>query len=357
MKTKYIKTIFLSGVMALVASSCHKDLDRKPFADVTSASVYTDFKNYKGVLAKCYGALALTGQGLGDANPDIGGVDVGYLRGYWQMQELSTDEAVIAWNDQYLIPLHTMDWTSLNGLVSAMYSRISLQVMYANEYLRRTTDAELSRNGITNSDDIAQNKLYRAEARFLRAFSYWHGIDMYGSVPFVTEADPVGAFFPKQASRTELFNFVESELKAIENELAEPKTNEYGRVDRVAAWMLLAKLYQNAEVYTGTQRNSDAITYASKVIGSGYSLEPNYPKLFMADNHLNTNNEIIFTIPYDGVKMKTYSGTTFLVHAPVGGNMDAPKNFGIDGGWFGLRTTSAIVGLFPDISGKTDTRA
>ncbi|RYZ93911.1 MAG: RagB/SusD family nutrient uptake outer membrane protein, partial [Sphingobacteriaceae bacterium] len=180
MKTKYIKTILLSGVIALVVSSCHKDLERKPFADVTSASVYTDFKNYKNVLAKCYGALALTGQGLGDANPDIGGVDVGYLRGYWQMQELSTDEAVIAWNDQYLIPLHTMDWTSLNGLVSAMYNRISLQVMYANEYLRRTTDEELKRNGITNSADIAENKLYRAEARFLRAFSYWHAIDMYG---------------------------------------------------------------------------------------------------------------------------------------------------------------------------------
>ncbi|RCH55864.1 RagB/SusD family nutrient uptake outer membrane protein [Mucilaginibacter hurinus] len=356
MKIKYIKSITLLGVLAVVMSSCHKDLNRKPFVDVTSASVYEDFKNYKGVLAKCYGALALTGQGIGDANPDIGGVDVGYVRGYWQLQELTTDEAVIAWNDQYLLPLHSMDWTSLNGLVGAMYNRISLQVMYANEYLRRTTDAELSRNGITNTADLAENKLYRAECRFLRAYSYWHAIDMYGSVPLVTENDPVGAFFPKQASRAELFNFVESELKAIENELAEPHANEYGRVDRVSAWMLLAKLYLNAEVYTGSQRNADVITYCNKVINSGYSLEPNFAKIFLADNHL-VKNEIIFTIPYDGVKMKTFNGTTFLVHAPVGGNMNAPRDFGIDGGWFGLRTTSAIVKLFPDITGKTDSRA
>ncbi|MET6996289.1 RagB/SusD family nutrient uptake outer membrane protein [Chitinophaga defluvii] len=355
MKFNNINIGLLSLALALLTVSCQKDLDRKPYYDVTTASVFTDFKNYKNVLAKCYGGLALTGQVTGDGNADIGGVDVGYVRGFWQMQELSTDEARVAWNDQYLLPMHGMDWTSQNLLLGAMYNRIFLQVMYCNEFLRQTTDGKLSENGISG-ENAATTKIYRAEMRFLRAFSYWHAIDMFGNVPFVTENDPVGAFFPKQTSRKELFAYVESELKAIEADLMAPRTNEYPRADKAAAWMLLAKLYLNAEVYTGTPRYTDAITYCNKIIEAGYTLEPRFQNLFLADND-KLKNEIIFTIAYDGQKMKTYNGTTFLIHAAVGGNMDATKDFGIDGGWYGLRTTKNIVHLFTDITGQTDSRA
>lgn len=355
MKRKNINSFLLSLVLLLLASSCSKDLDRKPFYDITTASVFTDFGNYKNLLAKCYGGLALTGQVTGDGNADIGGVDVGYLRGYWQMQELSTDEARVAWTDQFLLPMHGLDWTSQNLLLGAMYNRIFLQVMYCNEFLRQTTDAKLAENGITG-DNAVTTKRYRAEMRFLRAYSYWHAIDMFGNVPFVTEEDPVGAFFPKQISRKDLFNYVESELKEIDADLAEPRTNEYPRVDKAAAWMLLAKLYLNAEVYTGQPRYTDAITYCNKIIAAGYTLEPKFKNLFLADNDKITS-EIIFRIAYDGVKEKTYNGTTFLVHAAVGGDMDAVNDFGIDGGWYGLRTTKNIVHLFSDVTGNTDSRA
>ena len=271
MKRKNINSFLLSLVLLLLASSCSKDLDRTPFYDITTASVFTDFNNYKNLLAKCYGGLALTGQVTGDGNADIGGVDVGYLRGYWQMQELSTDEARVAWNDQFLLPMHGLDWTSQNLLLGAMYNRIYLQVMYCNEFLRQTTDEKLAANGITG-DNAATTKRYRAEMRFLRAYSYWHAIDMFGNVPFVTENDPVGAFFPKQISRKDLFNYVESELKEIDADLAEPHTNEYPRADKAAAWTLLAKLYLNAEVYTGTPRYTDAITYCNKIIAAGYKI-------------------------------------------------------------------------------------
>jgi len=355
MKFEYIKTRLLLPFLLLLAASCSKDLDRKPFYDITSASVYTDFNNYKQLLAKCYGGLTLTGQVTGDGNPDIGGVDVGYLRGYWQMQELTTDGAVIAWNDQYLVPMHAMDWTSQNLLVGAMYNRIFLQVMFCNEFLRQTTDEKLSANGITGNN-ATTTQLYRAEVRFLRAFSYWHAIDMFGNVPLVTENDPVGAFFPKQATRQELFEYVESELKAIIPELAEPRTNEYPRIDKAAAWMLLARMYLNAEVYTGAKRYTDAITYCDAITAAGYTLEPDYRHLFLADND-KIKSEIIFTLPFDGQHMKTYNGTTFLIHAFVGGDMDAVNDYGIDGGWYGLRTTKNTVNLFDDISGNTDSRA
>ncbi|MFT3948224.1 MAG: RagB/SusD family nutrient uptake outer membrane protein [Agriterribacter sp.] len=355
MKLKYIKNRLLLPLLLVFAVSCSKDLNRKPFYDVTSASVYADFNNYKELLAKCYGGLSLTGQTSGDGNADIGGVDVGYLRGYWQMQELTTDEAVISWNDQYLIPMHNMDWTSQNLLLGAMYNRIYLQIMFCNEFLRQTTEEKLSSYGITGND-AATTQLYRAEMRFLRAFSYWHAIDMYGNVPLVTENDPVGAFFPKQVSRGELFEYVENELNAIIPDLADPRTNEYPRVDRASAWMLLARMYLNAEVYTGTERYTDAITYCNKIIAAGYTLEPEYKNLFLADND-KINTEIIFRLPYDGQHMKSWNGVTFLIHSAVGGDMDAVNDFGIDGGWWGLRTTKNIVNLFNDITGGTDSRA
>ena len=125
-------------------------------------------------------------------------------------------------------------------------------------------------------------------------------------------------------------------------------------MDQAAAWMLLAKLYLNAQVYINTPKFTEAITYSKKVIDAGYSLSPNYQSNFMADNH--NSPEIIFPVTFDGINTLTYGGTTFITHAAVGGNM-SPDDFGIDGGWGGLRTTSAFVNKFSDISGDTDSRA
>ncbi|RMD69039.1 MAG: RagB/SusD family nutrient uptake outer membrane protein, partial [Bacteroidetes bacterium] len=193
-------------------------------------------------------------------------------------------------------------------------------------------------------------KTYRAEARFLRALSYWHALDLFRSVPFVTEADAVGAFFPEQISPEDLFAYIETELREAAQDMVPPRQNEYGRADQAAAWTLLAKLYLNAEVYIGQPRYTECIEYCKKVIDAGYTLEPEYEHLFLADNHLSS--ETIFSVAFDGVNTRTWGGTTFLVHAAVGGNMN-PADFGIDGGWGGIRTTSAIVEKFPAVGGGT----
>jgi hypothetical protein len=180
-------------------------------------------------------------------------------------------------------------------------------------------------------------------------------MDLFGNPPFVTEATAIGGAPPTQASRTEIFNYIESELKAIEPNMPAPRTNEYGRADKGAVWALLARMYLNAQVYTGTARYADAVTYSKKVIDAGYSLVSNYSWLMRADNHLNTS-EFIFTINYDGQKTRGYGGTTFLTHASVGGSMPA-SSFGVGGGWGGIRATKALVALFPDQSGTADKRS
>ncbi|WP_299991554.1 RagB/SusD family nutrient uptake outer membrane protein [uncultured Pontibacter sp.] len=351
-----IRNIALAGVLSLSAASCDHSLDIEPKYDVVSANVYRDFANYKSILAKMYAGYAVTGQQGPAGRPDISGIDEGfsnYLRQYWQAQELSTDEAIIAWNDGNLRDLHDMDWTPANEFLRALYNRIFYQVSLTNEFIRETQDAQLSERGITGAN-LEEARRYRAEARFLRALSYWHALDLYGNVPFVTEQDRVGSFFPEQTTRADLFSYVESELLAIESELGEPGF-EYGRADKAAAWTLLAKLYLNAEVYTGQGRYADAVTYSRRVIDSGrFQLEAEYNHLFLADN--NTSSEIIFPITFDGLRTTTWGGMTYLVHAPVGGNMNAAA-FGINGGWGGLRTTKNIVELFPSTNATPDERA
>ncbi|HKL31464.1 MAG TPA: RagB/SusD family nutrient uptake outer membrane protein [Tangfeifania sp.] len=345
---KFLKVFVLALLVAF--TSCVNDLDTVPLDDdvVTSEDVYSKPENYINVLAKLYAGLAVSGQQGPAGMNDLSGLDEGfgqYLRAYWYAQQLPTDEAVIAWNDGNLRDYHDMDWSSNNEFISNMYYRVFYQISLTNEFIRETTPAKLDERGIDGSvrDEI---EMFRAEARFLRALSYWHAIDMFGSVPFVTEGDNVGSFFPEQISRADLFTYIETELLDIESQLLPAGQAEYGRADQAAVWMLMAKLYLNAEVYIGQDYYTECLEYCNKILNAGYSLEPEYQHLFLADNH--TSPEIIFPITQDGVRTKTWGGTTFIIHAAVGGSMD-PAEFGVDGGWAGLRVTPSFVGKFMNL--------
>jgi hypothetical protein len=177
--------------------------------------------------------------------------------------------------------------------------------------------------------------VYRAEARFLRALSYWHAIDLFGAVPLVTEEDELGSTPPQQSTRQALYDYVVSELTEIRGQLPPVASSSYGRATGHAASMLLAKLYMNAEVYTGSPNWAGALNAVEQVINSGaYSLASNWQLNFMANNH--TSPELIFVVPQDGLRTQTWGGMTFVVHASCGGSMSNAE-YGIDGCWWGLR--------------------
>ncbi|WP_298486107.1 RagB/SusD family nutrient uptake outer membrane protein [uncultured Maribacter sp.] len=348
-------------VFATFFSSCEKELDLQPITEKTSENVFSDTDAYKQSLAKIYGGFSLRGQDTSGNNDDIFGIDgnfSNYLRMLFTIQQLSTEEAIIAWNDQTIHNFNNHLWDSSDIFVTAMYSRIYFQIALSNQFLRETEESVLDSRG--NVDATLKNEIagFKDEARFLRAFSYWHGLDMYGSIPIVDENDPIGVFFPKQATSQEVFDFIEAELLDIETRLPAPRQNEYGRADKAYAWMLLAKLYQNAEIYTGTAKNTEALDFTNRIINSNaYSLVPNYNYLYLADNDRNgAENEIIYPFLFDGITNAAFGGTTYLVHAAIGGSMDA-SIFGVNGGWGGLRTTEKFVEKFSDISGNTDSRA
>ena len=327
----------LAALLLLAAVSC-TDLTVEPQSTVTESNIFNDPSSYLAFLAREYAGLAVSGQQGPAGLPDISGIDEGfsqYLRLYWETQELPTDEAVIAWNDIGLPEMNTQTWTSQSRMVVAMYYRIYFQAVFANEFLRQTTDAKLTARGNVPPALRAQIREYRAEARFLRALSYWHGIDLFGGIPLVTESDLIGAPPPQQSTRTDIYNYIVSELTAIKDSLPLPGPSTYGRATAPAADMLLAELYLNAGVYTGTPHYADALTAAVVVINSSwYSLDPSYKHLFQADN--NTSPEIIFAITQDGKRTQTYGGVTFLAHASCGGSM-SNSSYGINGCWWGLR--------------------
>lgn len=352
MKMKNIKSLAFVLALTFVATGCFKDLDTVPLdpLELTSGVVFDDPTAYKKVLAKLYAGLAVSGQEGPSGQADISGIDEGfgqYLRGFWYHQQLTTDEALIGWNDQTIQDFHNQSWTSGDGFIFAFYSRIFYQISLCNEFLRETTESRLNSRGVSGQlrTDIAG---FRAEARFLRALSYWHALDLFRNVPFVTEEDAVGAFFPQQTNANGLYNYIESELLAIENEIAAPRTSEYARADRAAVWMLLAKLYLNAEVYVGQTRYNDCLSYCERIINAGYSLEPEYQHLFLADN--DRSNEIIFPIAFDGINTRTWGGMTFIINAAIGGNIN-PTDQGMAGGWGGTRATRQFVEKFPDSDG------
>lgn len=357
MKSRMLKNILTAFVGVAIATSCAKKLDLNPVNDLTPEKTYSTAAGYKSVLAKIYGTLSITGNSGPAGSPDIGGgldegSQVAFIRMFFNCEELPTDEAVVSWNDQTIHDFHDLKWTSSDPFIKGIYARPIYNVTLINEYLRESTDEKLASRNITGND-AADIKKSRAEARFLRAFNYWVMLDLFGKSTFIDETNLVGTDLPGEKSRAELYAYIESELKAIDGDLAPVKTIEYGRVDQGAAWALLARLYLNAQVYSGTAKYSEAITYAKKVIGGGYTLHSNYAQLFMADNE-KRKNEFMFAINCDGLRTQAYGNTSFLVHAAAGDDHD---EYGVGSGWSGYRATKALADLFSDLSGNTDKRA
>ncbi len=335
-----------TGAALLLGLAACTDPTVAPTSTVTETNIFTDQGSYRAFLAKIYAGFAVSGQQGPAGDGDIQSItDEGfsqYMRLYWELQELPTDEAVIAWGDQGLPELNTMVWGSSNPFVSGMYSRIYFEVALANEFLRQTTDAKLDERGVSGKlrTDIGT---FRAEARFLRALAYWHGLDLIGNIPLVDENFPLGSTPPEQATRSEIYDFVVSELTSIQSQLPVAGAGTYGRATDAAASMLLAHVYLNAEVYTGTPHYAEALTAAQAAIAGPFTLDDNYQDIFLADN--NTSPEIIFPIIQDGQHAQSYGGTTFLTHASCGNTMD-PAVYGIDGCWWGIRLRPEAYNLY-----------
>ncbi|NRD19229.1 RagB/SusD family nutrient uptake outer membrane protein [Winogradskyella eckloniae] len=349
MKKRFL--ILLSIAMLGIYTSCTDDLNTEPITQLTLEELLASDPNaVEGLVARLYASYALTGPS-GPGSSDIVSPDAGegaFLRAIINLQDFTADAMKNRWGDDGLDQLTTTsNWDRNNKFFRLFYDRAYYTIPQCNNFLQALDIA-----------DFPDEENIVAETRFLRALAYYNVIDVFGKGVLATEMN-FGQSEPLQeATRLELFNYVESELLAIEPVIR--TTSSYGRANRYVVDMLLAKLYINAEVYTGTPRWDDAATYVNKIINEGgYSLDSNFVRIFSSDN--NSSPEIIFPLLAESLTSQSYGNTTYIVNGSLSADTMPLAQFGASGGWTGHRTTKAWYGLFgnsaADLGSSSDVRA
>ena len=342
MNARYIKHIVPAAALLLAVglNSCTKDLDVTPIDPSTTMTV-----DEVGLYTKCYANMALAGNTGADGDCDIDRLDggtTGFVRQLWNANELTTDEAICAWGDPGIPQFNYNQYDASHPMLEGFYYRLYGGINYCNHYLDVCKGIDATRE---------------AEVRFLRALYYYHLMDCYGNVPFSTK---VSTESPSPLeSRTALFNWIESELKDVVGSMLAPAVrkstdNGYGRADQDAVNLLLARMYLNAEVYTGTARWEDAKTYAEKVINGPHKLWTTgtgkwsaYQMLFMGDNGENgSSQEAILPLYQDGVTTTSWGTSLFLMASTWKADMDTDKDYGTDQFWAGNRARSQFIAKF-----------
>ncbi len=348
MKMKFTK-IFSAVAAAAMLSACVGDLNTIPLnpTDVTSETAYgADEEGYVQGLTKIY--FQLVSNNTQDLQVADGGASE-FIRAFWSTQEVTADGAKCAWGDAWVNDLNNCTWKGdvLNDAVYAVYVRTLQGVTYVNEYLRQTSKDNLDLRGV-NADVAKKIDSYRAEARFLRAFFYWAALDTFGKVPFATEDSPFGGGYnPPQTDRVTVFNYVVDELKALAaSDSAMPAAqSNYPRADKGSVLGLLARVYLNAEVYTGTAMWAEAKAVCEEIYKLGYKLAPTHAELFRGDNGENPDakGEMLFAASYNAEHTQSYGGTTYLTLSTLSGDDGAVNITGINGGWAGNRVPYEYV--------------
>ena len=353
------RTIYILLTAALVAA-CVNDLDTLPLNKTEPVSEYvygTNETAYKEGLGRLY--FQFVTNDLTDLQQMDGGASE-VIRAFWSVQETSTDEAKCSWeNDAWVRALNTNTWSEVqNDAVYAVYVRTLQGIALVNEYLRQTTPEKLQSRGV--SAELARKiDGFRDEARFIRAYLYWMAIDCFGSVPFTTEKSPFGgAYFPQQASRTDIFDWCVGELQYLMSEDSDllPARSNYPRADKGSAAGLLARMYLNSKVYTGVERWEEAKEVCEGIFAMGYALCPDYAALFRGDNgeNMQARGEMLWAVDYSDSKTQSYGGTSYILSATLASTdiTEASRPNGQRNGWAGLRVPYEFVSTYFNVSGQ-----
>lgn len=351
MKRNMKHIAWIAAGASMLFTACIGDLDTLPLnpSDSTSETVYgTDESGYIAGLTKLY--FNFVSNETTDLQVSDGGASE-LVRAFWTVQEATSDACKCAWeNDAWVRAMNTNTWSDAdNDATYAVYVRTLQGIAYTNEYLRQTASDRLSDRGVS-SELAARIQGFRAEARFLRAYFYWMALDVFGDVPFTTENSPFGGGVnPKQASRKDVFDYCISELTALaadDSPMPAARSN-YPRADKGAVLGLLARMYLNAEVYTGTPMWQEAKDACEDIFTMGYSLCPEYADLFRGDNGENPEalNEVLFGISYDAEQTQSYGGTSYLTLAAIAATDVSSTQMinGVNNGWGGIRVPYEYV--------------
>jgi len=279
--------LLIAGIIFIVPACTN--LDEELYSDLAAENFFTTEEENIAALGQAYSSMTHWG-----SHTNI-----------WTTNELSSDELVIPtrggdWYDGgILLQLHEHKFQPDNGIFNNAWN---------NSYGAINTVNRL----IYQFSSIEGADAYEAELRAIRAFYYFHLMDMFGNVPL--SVDFTDTETKPNSSRSEVFNFVKSELDAVIPLLSEKKdASTYGRINKWAALTLRMKLHLNAEEWTGTASWAGAKADADAVINSGlYSLEAVYSDNFKEQNEGSSEN--IFVVPYDEVFAGGFNWVAMTLH-------------------------------------------
>jgi len=319
---KIFKTIKSSFYYILLASSCTvmnacTDLDEKVYSEVLSSDFQPTERDLPYIMSPVYSSFRTLMFGW---------------QGYFDLQEESADHIITpvrpnGWDDGGTYRrMHQHTWNALQWQPYNTWQQAYSSITKANMVIMQIEDGTLPLQG-----DVAKAAI--AELRAARALAYYLLLDNHGNVPIVTDYRDVE--LPQQRTRKELYDFVVKELTEATPDLSSEVSPMYGRMNVWAAKSLLARIYLNAQVYTGTAEWEKVITLTNEIINSNnYRLDNEYLNVFSSTNH--TSPEIIFAVPYDEIygqgsqlHMKTLDPLSRLVYnmsaGPWGGNCAVPQ--------------------------------
>ena len=244
--------------------------------------------------------------------------------GVVRSQELSADQDVIparlgiGWVDGYIYKRwHEHTWTTEDDGVLQGWERTYNGINTCNRILSQIEE------GVITVDEVTREPLI-AELKVLRASYYYILVDLYGNVPIVT--DFKDSSLPKQSTRKEVFDFIIKEVTENIDLLSEtPRGYYYGRFNKWAAHTLLAKMYLNAEIWSGTPQWQKCIDECDAVIdfansSNEYALEANQKNVFVTNNE--NSKEIIFALPFDEIYVTGWNDFDFHMYTLAPENQD-----------------------------------
>lgn len=318
-------------VPALLIASC-TDLTENLNNEVTADQFFQTDEEFISALGDAYGSLTQYG---GNA-------------GITAINEVTSDEIVVGhkgadWEDGGIwIRLHRHTFRPSDDVINNTWNEFFNGVANANRLIFQFQT-------VVDAGDVSQEDadVFIAELRALRAFYYYILLDNFGNVPIVTdfEQNPAETAQPSsnfQEGREQVFDFIESELLAVADLVDDDVSATVGRANKWVIHMTLAKLYLNAEVYTGTPRWEDVITQTDIIINSGnFSLTGNYFDNFSVDN--TGSPEHIFTIPFDEIFLQGFN-----LHMMTNHILSQPAfNFGAQP-WNGFQTVTEFYDSYID---------
>jgi len=266
--------------LAVFASSC-MDLDVTPYSELTKDNYYQTKVQIMSAVNRTY---TQSWASLG-------------MDGYGRISELSADQLVWSnkgrhgYDDGQHGRQHYHSWTITDQACWQPWNRIYTGIGYINNVLDDLATVNFETAGMTVDDKTA----IVAEMRGMRAYYYMKLMDLFGNIPIVTKVgEPLN---PPTEQRSAVFNFIEQELIEAAKDCAPLSAQTRGRFNKAAAYAALVELYLNAEVWSGTQRWDDCISYCNKIINNeagDVDLDLNIDAAFSNTNAI-TSTELLFT--------------------------------------------------------------